>query len=193
MTQLASFLGPFHSVQGAAGAPGTAVKKLAMSIEHAVPSNWCWAAVASAIANFYGGSTSPCEIATKCLKKGDCCTPPTTNEDPRNSEAGIAGALIAIGQTGDNSPWLQFDDLVDEIKSQHPVCCHIEWPSGSVPSGHFLIVVGVDEAAKTVDVLDNQFGDKDGMPYDQLRNGYLNGVGEWGATFLTRKPAAVTV
>jgi len=187
----ASLLGPLHSI-GPAAKPsaGSPAQPLELSVDHSAPSNWCWAAVAAAISTYYKKPIEACQIADMCLKDvGECCPPPTDPKDRRNKEAGIAGALIKIGQTGEPSGWLEFPDLVEEIKNLQPVCIHIQWPTGSVPAGHFLVVVGVNEAMQTVAVRDNRFGDNDDLPYETLRKGYHEGIGEWDGSYKTAMPA----
>jgi Papain-like cysteine protease AvrRpt2 len=190
---MAPMFGPFQPIPAApAAAGGGAPNALNVSVDHTVPSNWCWAAVASAIGNFYNRPKSPCEVATESLGT-DCCNPPVARgSDPRNTDWGLDQPLASVGQTlphtdGPLSP----TDILTEITDQHPICCHILWPDGSTPPGHYIIVVGCNPAAGTVDVRDNRYGDKNGLPYITLVTAYgspSGPKGSWDVTYKTSTP-----
>jgi hypothetical protein len=189
---MAPMFGPYQPIPAAPEAGAGASNTLNIAIDHTVPSQWCWAAVASAIGNFYGNPKSPCEVATACLDS-DCCNPPVTSDsDSRNTDWGLDQPLATVGQTLPHTDGaLSLADTFAEIHSQRPVCCHIQWPPGSTPPGHYMIVVGCNPAAGTVDVRDNRYGDKNDLSYTTLVTVYggpAGPKGSWDVTYKTSTP-----
>lgn len=98
--------------------------------------NWCWAAVSSAVAHFYDPATTwtQCAVANAELGRTDCCG------------AGAAGAcnvawflnsaLTRVGHLAAFSGGtLTFAVVQAEINAGRPVCARIGWSGGG---GHFV-------------------------------------------------------
>ncbi len=193
--QVASFLAP----PGAA-APGVAAGQfsnpLNASIEHEVPSNWCWAAVTSAIVSFYASSRqigqvlSPCQVATNCWAGYQCCPAPTDSHDPRNKPFGLEGALNGASAdfsylAGDAIAGnIDFDSVAAEIDGGRPVCALISWDGDTSGVGHYILIVGYVRDGQKLYVLDNENGDGLWLFKTVCKGYHTNGT--WDTTFKTQ-------
>lgn len=195
-----SIFGPYVDVPAgpdAANAPVPATaadgasKRLAFSMAHPKPTEWCWAATAAAVASFYasvqgtGQALTPCQVATQCLFTA-CCPEPTDPADSRNREYALEGALSTTGHLaqGPVPGTLDFQSIVTEIDGDRPVCCHIAWDSANPDNGHFNAIVGYDTANQDVDISDCLYGDQT-LLYTAFKNAY-QGNGTWDLTYLTK-------
>lgn len=175
-------------------------KRLAVKMPTNQPSNWCWAATASAVACYYAGlgmgtARSPAEIAAEWLRE-NCDPPPQEKDDPRNRRLAIVGPLGEYYREADDRYHpLPFDAVVGEIHRGHPICCRVSW-SDNDPAhsdGHYMMVVGYHQTNCTVDVADCQFGDAT-VAYDTFCTAYrpdpqhMALVGSWDETYLTQPP-----
>lgn len=164
---IASFLGPFvdladgPSAQDAsptAGTPGANI--LDVTIQPQSQSNWCWAAVAASVSDYYakrGGpaAQSQCQLATTFLNAACCLDPmpPPDTDWPGNKEFSLDLPLSTLGLLAGSkvSSAASFPAIRQEVSAGRPIGCHISWSSGD---GHFVCIIGVDEALKEVVVRD---------------------------------------
>jgi hypothetical protein len=198
--RLPSFLGPFKEVTAGPVEPpeeassqeqGARSKHLSVPIVRPLPTEWCWAATAAAIASFYalvdnvGRVLTACQVATECLFT-PCCPDPADPADPRNREYALEGALSAVGHLAQDPVMgaLDFATIVREIDGDRPVCCHIAWDTSNPDNGHFNAIVGYDSGDQDVDICDCLYGNQT-LPYATFTNAY-EGKGTWDWTYLTK-------
>jgi hypothetical protein len=122
-----------------------------------------------------------------------CQTTPKSNAC--NSEQDLKTVLIktqnlATDDTGayrvDSAPCLP-DDLASEIvTNQHPICCHIKWNSvtGDGENGHFVVVMGYDQASGEVCIADSRDQTISWLAYSTVATAY-DGHGMWDFTYWT--------
>ena len=150
--------------QGAVTDLGPAIiaqRRLTFRIQHQEQSEWCWAAVAASVQQYFEPASEPsqevkqCKVATLVMAKlpapvptpaswppTDCCV----NPEPCNRSAVLEIALKAIHKwrntlDADSSTGgtLTFEQVQREIDRGRPVCAGITWNSGG---GHFVVVMG---------------------------------------------------
>jgi hypothetical protein len=149
----------FH-VDRAPAIPVSAAKSATVefSVKHQETENWCWAAVASSVFNFFKkqDALSQCKLASEFSPNSDCC-----------SDANAAGCDVErhlediLRRTGNframNSSFLSGEEIQDEL-SQHgaPIACTIQWTD---LNRHYVVITGISEANGTfkVDVKDPLF------------------------------------
>jgi Papain-like cysteine protease AvrRpt2 len=145
---------------------------------------WCWAAIATAIAKFYDASSTITQtfVACKVFPNGDCCN--NGGSTPCNQPAHLEAALEAAKHPASRLPRsLQPSELTDLINNNKPVCVRV----GSKLGGHFLAVKGFDDTAPSnlyLLVCDPEAGECI-TTFDALLTSYP-GYGKWTDTYLTR-------
>lgn len=151
-------------------------------IQHQQESEWCWAAVAATIDQYFN-PLSPlrqCDVATRVLGSDNC-------SNPINEPAILGDAVQVVNPQRVNlERALNFDELRREIDAGRPVCCAIEWTGGG---GHAVVVTGyrvLTSGVRHIHVEDplNASGDFD---FDEFRNAYY-GHGTWVETALISPP-----
>lgn len=155
-------------------------------------SNWCWAAVVSALSYYYREpyASPQCEVATRFLKL-QCCPP---NNQPRPEDQN--GTYEITRALGGNfaiiiPDQIDFPRLQDEIRNRRPVCLIIDWDGRG---GHVVIASGfLDTGDVVIDdpSVPRGTGYIPGQPYAwaSLCNGFGDG-GKWVMTVLTKKSTA---
>jgi hypothetical protein len=137
------FLSPVRHVapvQGAAAAPAGA-NPLAVTLEQQALSNWCWAAVTSAVEYFYGEAyaAEQCAVATTFLMT-PCCPPgPDTQDNPQNSVYNVLTALGNNAASGGVLGPIAYSQFTAEIDAGRPACGIVDWDSGG---SHVLLLAG---------------------------------------------------
>jgi hypothetical protein len=154
--------------------------------------NWCWAAVASAVARHHDPATRfarQCDVANEHLKRtlstpeaqaaagvGQCCAGGLCN-----LEAALDQALITVGRDGPiKAGPLAFDALWEELPGL--LCARIEHPQ----RGHFVAIAGASLHGNQRQVLvaDPAVDGAFWCPYSVFRDSYL-GDGVWTTTYWT--------
>jgi hypothetical protein len=145
---------------------------------------WCWAAVGSAIHQFHSGNTlRQCKVADKVTGRADCCAPPGSS--PCNDVNTLVATLTRLGNLG---PWEQDrvtpEDVDREIQANRPVCCGLA--KGN--RGHFVIIVGwyrsgVETMLLVKDPLEENF--EKPVRYRTLSQGYPDAGWRWRQTYFT--------
>jgi len=105
-------------------------------------SNWCWAAVASSVDQYFAvpPQYGQCDIASGCLGFACCAPAPTA---PCNIPFTLQTALGFAGHFDRFAVPPTPDDVRDEIQlNQRPLCARIQWSEGG---GHFVTIFGYDE------------------------------------------------
>lgn len=147
--------------------------------------NWCWAAVSTAVDHYYNSSSpnTQCSVANGTLGRNDCCGVGASG--PCNIPYFLNQALSNVGHldffTG--SPY-SFDKVVSEISSARPLCIRIGWAGGG---GHFLAVYGYFALfvfSERLTLADPIYGVQT-VNYTALFNDSYQGSGTWTHTYET--------
>jgi hypothetical protein len=155
--------------------------------------NWCWAAVGSAVARHYDPATRfarQCDVANEHLKRtlptpeaqatagvGRCCE----GRHDCNLAAALDQVLITVGHSGPlKAGPLAFDDLWEELPGL--LCARIEHGE----RGHFVAIAGASMHGREKQVLvaDPAVDGAFWCPYGVFRDSYL-GDGAWTTTYWT--------
>jgi hypothetical protein len=146
---------------------------------------WCWAAVAQAIDQFYhpGSTLTQCQIATKQLS-ANCCDTPLPNGCNRPSLLEKALCVVKCFDQGPTHPTLPFNDLRNRIKANDPkpICARIGYED---LGGHFVVIKGVLERAQMLLIADPSDGERL-VPFSEFLENY-QGFGAWSDYYLTDK------
>jgi len=162
---------------------GRGADSLDFVMQPQMQSQWCWAATSSSISKFFEPTSTwtQCAVASACLGQ-TCCNPAPS------SSCNVKGQLEqALGHTGNlnHHHWnpLPQPEIEQELSAGRPVCCHIQWIGSG--DGHFVAVVGYDNANDDVDVADPLYGDSM-VPYPTFVANY-RGNGAWDYTYHTQQ------
>lgn len=178
----ASFLGPFVKLQKQVASTSTSAAnfspgpgKLPFTIQsQGTKANWCWAAVAASITEYYASidhtpvSTQE-ELASHYVEGDD-------------SPADLATVLDDLGHR-DGSPAggaMLFPDILSNIRASRPICCKIVYDSGD----HYVVIAGCyDDDSQDVAVCDPAGLHTGTFPYRQFNE---NLQGEWSDSYCTK-------
>jgi hypothetical protein len=131
--------------------PVTSGKTRSFKIQPQKQDQWCWAAVAASIANYYDMNETQCSIANKCLglTDCDCCKTPTPAEcNKPHYLANPKGALEILGLEKKVFKQLPFAQLQKEDLDDCPVAIRVVWHPGAGKTphpddpAHFVVIVG---------------------------------------------------
>jgi hypothetical protein len=198
---IASFLYPLQSLTGpsvasslagspAGGAIATSSASLSgFSMQIQSETQWCWAAVSTSVAIFYGSvSWTQCKVADVELSPLDCCGADASTKC--NQPWYLDTALQVVGHfnrlISSNSP---FGDVQTEINARRPLGCRIAWSGGGA---HFLALGGWSIAAdgtEYVDVYDPYYGFTQ-TTYPDFDSSYKSPGDAWTHTYFTLATAA---
>ncbi|WP_428659162.1 C39 family peptidase [Reyranella sp.] len=167
-------------------------KTLTFIMQHEEQYNWCWAAVAASVGDYFtqAGTWKQCAVANLELRRNDCCA--AGGDGPCNIYGYLASALNrvhclqnwAIGQR------VAFDVVVGEIDGGRPVCVRVAWRGGGA---HFVAITGYSDPDPTIAhvlVQDPLFQYHDIAWSDFLDYYKPTGLhqGYWTDTYRTRAP-----
>src|SRR3954470_17398995 len=159
------------------------MSQLIFHLEPQLQDNWCWAAVASAIATFSGDPRhmNQCDVAAALFPGRTCCG----NPDACDEQASLGDALTRVQHLAQKvrSP-VSYDTVCTEIAAGRPLCVRVR--SGGV--GHFVVVSGFADGDTdqrlSVDDPKPARG-RVNVPYDALLTNYF-GSGVWTHTYFVR-------
>ena len=163
-------------------------------IQRQEKSNWCWAAVAATVSQYFYPQTSfpQCEIANKManMKGINCCTDTSdASNTPEYLEDAFEVVKTSFGKSlvHERMPGiLEFPAIQKHIDESRPVCVQIHWIDEDIY--HLVIVSGysvTQSGEHWVDVHDPARGEIT-VPYDSLTSSYL-GAGEWVYTYIVEQ------
>jgi hypothetical protein len=160
------------------------LQTIAFDVERQLQLLWCWAAVATSVANYYAGASvaSQCDVANGVLHKQGCCPP---GADPG---CNVDGALNeALDKVGHMNPagWenvLGFNDLLNELISSRPPCLRVQWTSNH--AGHFVGVCAMDAGAQEL-VITDPLGETNHVTWHGLLHGGYRSDGTYTHTYRT--------
>jgi hypothetical protein len=197
--------GPVRIARKASTDLGPAViahRRLTFRIQHQEQTEWCWAAVAASVQQYFEPDSEPalelrqCKIANMVVQTDavlnpitdpKCCKDPQPCNQPASLETALKkihkwrNTLVADSSTGATGT-LTFAQVQREIDRGRPVCAGITWKSGG---GHFVVVRGYRALASGAHQL--YIADPDNpsnlVDYDEFTMAYF-GEGTWTSTDL---------
>lgn len=153
--------------------------------------NWCWAANAASIANFYDQAPTwtQCGVACDTLLRSDCCIP--ANPNPCNKPWYLESALTSTKNLAaplSPSP-LNQSQITAQIDAGLVIGARIGWSGGG---GHFVTIYGYNstDAAFYLYIADPYYGNSI-VILDNFTTNY-QGAGTWTHSYFTKSTAAAT-
>lgn len=176
--------GPQRRAPGRAGvralAPVVRLQRaLAFDMAKQEQTNWCWAAVSTSVARFFGSGAVPtqCKLAANQLRVAECCGEAGAGS-ACNQPWYLDAALEHLGRLARMANGAQsFTVFQGQIDADKPLCARIGWAGGG---GHFVALSGwrIDAAGTAyVTVEDSWYGETE-IPFDVFRTSY-QGTGSW--------------
>lgn len=181
---LAAFTGPYTSVRPVtlAAAAYSAPLSLPMRVEQQQQSNWCWATVAAAVANYILNKEvwHQCAVATECYKQRqyDCCS----NKGQCNDPLELAEVLWRVNVKCDalDDKVLSFEDITKLLDTGRPVCCLLTGRQGN----HYVMIYGYDLANRDLYIQDPAYGRGFPIPYSSFVRDYERR--SWTSTYVVK-------
>ena len=175
------------AVAEAAVAPAAPPTQLGFAMQRQQQDNWCWAAVAVSVSDFYipPSPWTQCRIADAELDQAICC------HDGASAACNQWWYLNrALDRTTHLVNWdegmISLKAITHEIDNGRPVGVRVEWAGGG---GHFVVVAGYQldpGGGHTIAVFDPwpASGDTLAQAWDTFAGQYL-GTGRWTHTYYT--------
>lgn len=150
--------------------------------------NWCWAATAKGIVDYYGGPKLPqCRYATHFLDQAESCCD-GNEQSPRCDVAHDVDSVLRHFGVFAPPPFRRSVHLVTlrrELERDRPVVALMRFRDGTV---HALAITAVDVAEQRIGYSDPWYGPQpDSRAAHDFANDYEGG-GRWIYTILTRPP-----
>lgn len=159
-------------------------KRLNLSMQHQLQDNWCWAAVSTSVAHYFGKSDwTQCSVVSKEVRDSGCCTNGSSakcNVSWRLEKA--LKRVKTLRKKSDGMPG-NLGGIRGEIDKGRPVCIRVGWSGGG---GHFIALEGYRDDNASVAIEDPWYGTSD-VPLDAFRTGRYQGSGSWTHTYYTTK------
>ncbi|WP_103068633.1 papain-like cysteine protease family protein [Aquimarina sediminis] len=160
---------------------------LPIDINKQLKSRWCWAAIASAVGNYY----QTCTIKQKSLVKKilrDVDYDQSKYTESEIQEKNINFKLdIALKFVGSFSHWTLgkpiFERIQFEINQGRPLGVRLEWFKGGA---HYILVKGYNAEEGNLIIEDSLHGSSIQL-YDTFPEKYREGGAVWTETFWTNK------
>jgi Papain-like cysteine protease AvrRpt2 len=184
---------PLSRVEGTRGFPLVATaapaepawKRLNLTMQHQLQDNWCWAAVSTSVAHFFGNTTwTQCVVVSKEVDDGACCTDGSSKKCNVPWRLDNALRRVKVLKKKSNGMPGKLDGVRGELDAGRPVCIRIGWSGGG---GHFIAIEGYRDDSGSVAIEDPWHGTSD-VPISVFRAGRYQGTGSWTHTYYTEKP-----
>jgi Papain-like cysteine protease AvrRpt2 len=157
------------------------VKKLDFITQPQEQSEWCWAAVAASIVNFYAGDNKckQCDVVNKMLILDNCCE--DGSSDSCNQQFHLEPTLNRLRHLQRSlAGQPDFATVAAEITAGRPLAVKILWAEGG---GHSIVVYGFTDDRK-VHVGDPANPDDQTLvPFDDF---VYKDIGTWDGSLFTR-------
>ncbi|WP_338849090.1 papain-like cysteine protease family protein [Massilia sp. W12] len=165
-----------------------AQQQLQLELTPQLRSNWCWAAVACAVAAHYGDrSWDQCKLAWRILGDGHLPGPApqvllqAAQYDAKAELAYVLRYLNCLYGVSCGRP--PFRRLMREIDAGRPLCVGIAWDGGGL---HYVLLDGYCRNTRQIRILDPQHGAST-LQFEDFPLRYRRG-GEWAQTCWTQNP-----
>jgi hypothetical protein len=195
-----------HVIPGekpAGAIPGTEGIVNGLALEYQRQGFWCWAAVGSAVREFFDSakSLSQCEVANAVMEterdttpENECCAHPELANAPKSMRL----TLLTLGhrEKADLGGVAAFHLVQEVVASGEPLVARLAWDTdgdGYEESAHFVLIAGwrIDGGQQYLRILDPDGGGSPGhavmqeVPYETFVNAY-EGSGKWVATYFLK-------
>jgi hypothetical protein len=153
--------------------------------------NWCWAAVASSISFYYNSDSQWLQSTIAAnLIDSSCALIDTNNATAAPTICDVSMDLATVLNATQNlygtplERQLSFNEIVDQINANAPVCCQIVWQA--ISAAHYLTIYGYDGA----DII---IGDPEAGIFSINYNDFCSGYrgGSWSRSFGTQTVQAI--
>jgi hypothetical protein len=173
------------SVGGAAGGDEIV---LDFSVQPQEMTEWCWAAVASSVAQYLspdGSGPDQCRIAGGLLHKS-CCTTPRPEACNATYELHLALDYVGCLRQMLTSEYLNVEDIAGELRAGLPIAIRVGWDNGE---GHYLCIYGLQKTFEGVKLAlsDPIFGDGAMLWSALIGGGYQGAGGGWTDTYVLQR------
>jgi hypothetical protein len=148
-------------------------------------SNWCWAASALALSNFYGpgGQFTQQQIVAGVLNMPICGIGPPN--PVCNLLADFTKVLTFVSHFNSEQPPLDQSTLIAQLSTNNPVGCQMNIPG---IGGHIVLIVAAMTDANDqlfVTVADPSDGTLPVMTFTQFCDNFRDHGGQWATAYLT--------
>ena len=197
---LPAFLQPLQTVTlanppveaAATGAMAEARSLIGFSVQYQQQTEWCWAAVSTSVAAFFGQTSwTQCGIAEAELSPLNCCGADASAGC--NQPWYLDRALARVGHFDHmNASNVSFSAMQDEINQGCPLCCRIAWLGGGahfIAVGEWLIAA---DGTRYVGVQDPYLGPMQ-KKYAEFVSAYTTPGDLWTHSYFTLATAAAIV
>ncbi|MEI5996296.1 hypothetical protein H3V53_03460 [Paraburkholderia bengalensis] len=160
-------------------------RKLKISVDPQIQSEWCWAAVAAAINTSFGGpgSLTQCAIASQ-VTGGECCD--NGDSSVCNQPQDLKVVLTFLGFNVECTGAVSVEKLSDQVDKERAIPVRVRWSDGGA---HFLLVTGVEDVPNPSTIKDILVSDPiygSGVcAFEDLQTNFLKNGGVWSNTYLT--------
>lgn len=147
-------------------------------------SNWCWAAIAASLSQYYGTKGWQQEAISSHILGFNCSNfqQDKSIEAHCNQYAMLDQALKLVGCYSHWSPSRpSFERIKQEIDRGHPLCVRVEWYGGGF---HYLVLMGYYHETKEIYVDDSLYG-LSVQNFAEFPHNYRGIGGMWRETFWT--------
>ncbi len=156
---------------------GQQTPRLHFSMERQLLPNWCWAAVAASVANYYASSRARTQEAVGSEIRGRDCGLNGQWEDGCDAPDELVDALKFVQHNGGQTiPGVTEQALRDQLIHMRPVGCLMAI-GDQIDNRHYIAVIGVWKTAGNITMVDigdplHDTGTVVSVPFDRLRIGY---------------------
>jgi hypothetical protein len=176
------------TVKYASPGGGTSVGSDSFPVELQEMSNWCWAASASALSNFYNssGQSMQRQIVAGVLQLAACGGGMLSAACNETADFTDVLNFVSHLQSPALDATLDIGTLIAQLSTNNPVGCQMNIPG---IGGHIVVVVAATQGSSGnlfVTVADPADGTLPVMTFDQLRTNYRGNGGQWVRTYLTQ-------
>lgn len=158
--------------------------RLAFTMQTQQQTNWCWAAVAASVAQYYDSGTgwTQCLVANEHWDRTDCCGSGASG--PCNQYGWLDRALTDVGHFDRIESGTSTFAVIDaEIAAGRPVGIRVAWNGGGA---HFLAIIGTREWSPRYAAVDDSIYGKSDHTWEDLRTSYQGDGDSWTHTYFTQ-------
>ena len=143
-------------------------------------SNWCWAAVASSVSEYYaqfyenGAFWTQRKLVQAVFNNQNCTNQPQICNKPYS----LANVLQRMRHLGQETSTVSLTSLQKELDELRPVCCQVKYNNGLT---HFVALYGYDD--DDLLIADPEIG-YHLIDYHKFKDNYRGG--NWIRTFATK-------
>lgn len=173
---------PFAAPVLGVGGPPPAGRSLPFNMQTQLHENWCWAATATSVSQFYWPTSdwTQCKVACRTVGRTDCCNSslPTACNQPARLDVALQQTQNLANMIGPVS----FDQVRSEIDAGRVLGARTAWKGGGA---HFVALYGYDVAAGQQWLLvDDPSSHKSRVGFAEFQSRY-EGIGTWSHTYYT--------